>query len=437
MCGFTITKTQIPNLLKHRGKEVYEHKQGDWFLCFNSLPISSNNTGIFQPLVFKDFSIMFNGEIFNYKELNQRSKSDLHYLSELFIKIKNDPIKLYEESLEWDGFWAISIITDDSVYCFTDPIGKKQLYYSRNGIASEIKPLLQNSDYDYFEYSELNFGIHSTNFSTVKRFLPGYLYKYSIGANMPYKVMGQKYFNRDVKMDLYNAIDISVKERLENKIDGVSLLLSGGLDSNIVLHHAMKYTKEIDIVSFESEESELVKDICDSNGLEVKFIKPVEDEIKNAVFAYEHSLDYGSLLANYLLFKNCSNYIVLSGDGADELFSGYKRAIKENTWQFDVMSELPYYHNIRLDRTSMAHTKESRCPLMSYRLINIAKRIPHEQRKNKQCLRATYKSILDDVIINGIKKPLRYMNEKNYNLLLTKNMHENIWKIKSNNLITN
>lgn len=436
MCGYTITKKSIPNLLKHRGTEIYDHKQGNWFIQFNSLPLSSHKMGLHQPLIFKDCSVVFNGEIFNYKELNTKSKSDLHYLSDLFIKINHNPIKLYEESLKWEGFWAISIITSLSIYSFTDPIGKKQLYSSKNGISSEIKPLIQNSDYEYFPYTESNFGTHGTNFSTVKRLIPGYLYHYDFNYNMPSRLKNQDYLKNRLRMDLYEAIDLSVKERLENRIDGVSILLSGGLDSNIILHHVMKYTKEIDIVSFESEESELVKDICDANGLEVNFVKPDESVLSEAVEAYEYSLDYGSLLANYILFKNCANHIVLSGDGSDELFSGYSRALKDDTWNYDVFMELPYYHNIRLDRTSMAHTKESRCPLMSYRLINLSRQIPYEQRRNKLCLRSLYENKLPSAVVNGLKKPLRHLNDKVYNLSLTNKTHQNLWqKMKQESML--
>lgn len=427
MCGFTITKKEINNILNHRGTEVYHHKQGEWNICFNSLPLSSNKTGVHQPLVFKECSIVFNGEIFNYKELNPKAKSDLNYLSDLFIKIQHSPIKLYEESLKWEGFWAICIISNKSIFSFTDPIGKKQLYYSSNGISSEIKPLLLDAEYEYYEYDETSFGKHGTNFSNVNRFIPGTFYKYDFENTRPSKVKSINYFNKDFKMDLYEAIDLSVKERLENRMDGISLLLSGGIDSNILLHHILNYTKEIDIVSFKSDESKIVKDICDSNGLEVRFIDADESLLLDAIKSYEHSLDYGSLLANYSLFKNCKNYVVLSGDGSDELFSGYNRALKEDTWNYDVMMELPYYHNIRLDRTSMAHTKENRCPLMSYRLINIARRIPYEKRRGKLCLRSLYKDKIPDYILNGIKKPLRHLNDKNYNVLLTKKIHKEIW----------
>lgn len=428
MCGFTITKESIPNVISHRGTEVNSLNKKDWFICFNSLPISSNNTGLKQPLQLDNYELVFNGEIFNYKELNNKSRSDLHYIADLFKSCKNDIEKFYKESIKWEGFWAISILNPNGdLYSFTDPLGKKQLYYSSNGVSSEIKPLLLGSDYIYMEYDQFSYGKNQTNFSNVSRFIPGNLYCYKKDTRMPYLVLSQKYFTDTTDQNIYDIIDKAVNERLENRIDGISILLSAGLDSNIILHHLLKQTKDIDVVSYESDESEMVKDICDANGLEVTFVKPDESFFDKAVHAYEHSLDFGSLLPNYLLFKNCKNRIVLTGDGSDELFSGYARSLIMDTWKDDVFKELPYYHNIRIDRTSMIHTREARSPLMSNRLVNVSKRIKWNDRVGKKVLREIYLPYLPDFVINGDKKPLRHNKDKGYNYNLVKEKHESIW----------
>jgi len=50
MCGIQLTKKQTPNLIKHRGDFHFDGKEFDWFYNFSSLPISSNETGLTQPL---------------------------------------------------------------------------------------------------------------------------------------------------------------------------------------------------------------------------------------------------------------------------------------------------------------------------------------------------------------------------------------------------
>jgi asparagine synthetase B (glutamine-hydrolysing) len=226
--------------------------------------------------------------------------------------------------------------------------------------------------------------------------------------------------------DLYSLIDTSVKSRLENKYDKVSLLLSGGLDSSIILHHTLKYCDKVDIVSIENGEKENIQKLQDHYNLEINYIPDnyTDLDLKQAVISYEHSLDYGSLIPNYLLFKNCKNSLVLTGDGADELFSGYSRCLTKDTWNYDVFYELPYYHNIRLDRTSMMFTKEARSPLMSFPLLRYANTLKWKDRRNKKILRELYEGLLPVDIVKGNKKPLRLNNDKQKNKTMVELMHK-------------
>lgn len=422
MCGFTVTREAIPNLLKHRGIFEMNHSTPKWEVNFNSLPLSSGTGKIYQPLVHHSGRVLiFNGEIFNYKTLDSQADSDLEYLANIFGTLS--PIELYAGSSKWDGFWAIAIIEpNQDLYWFTDWIGKKQLYYDELvGIASEIKPLLVRPYHYVPHLGGEFFGTSTTPFSNTWRSLPGALYK---NFRKVLEISGGEFH----RWNLYDTIHEAVEERMENKLDGVSLLLSSGLDSNILLHHMLKITQNIEIISFEGPEFENVQRICELNKLQAKFIKQEDADLETAVRAYEYPLDYGSLLPNYQLFKACSNYVVMTGDGADEFFSGYNRSKAADTFYFDVYRELPYYHNIRIDRMSMIHTKEARSPLMSYKVLNAAKRIPLNERTGKQCLRELYKDVLPDFVINGNKTPLRTSHSKEENIQKTKLIHQQIFK---------
>lgn len=430
MCGITIKKHEFKSSISHRGIVDIEGQINDWFYVFNSLPLSSNNTGIVQPVKYHKTSILFNGEIFNYKELGKNCKSDVHYLYDLLKKVNGDILKFYNESLKWDGFWSIVLINENDLFFFSDPLGKKQMYYSKDGISSEIKGLL--NEYEYFSYGPQEFGTSMTNFSTVQRALPGKLYCYNIKLQRAYKITELNYLNIKEEGNLYDIIDQSVKRRLENRINGITLFLSGGLDSNIVLHHTLKYTKDIEILTIENEEKTIIDQLSNDLNLNIKYLSNEfndHDYIK-AVESYEYNYDLGSLMPNYKLFENTSNHVVLTGDGSDELFGGYSRNLKQDTWDFDANKELPFYHNIRLDRLSMAKTIECRSPLMSNPLYRYSRGISWQQRQNKQCLRDCYEGILPGYITKGDKKPLRLFNSKDENLNKIKLIHKQIYNKK-------
>jgi len=177
-------------------------------------------------------------------------------------------------------------------------------------------------------------------------------------------------------------------------------------------------------------ELDIVSNICNDLNIIPTIIKDEfnAEDLHSAVYHYEYSLDLGSLMPNYLLFKNCKNSLVLTGDGSDELFSGYERSKYSDTWEFDVFKELPYYHNIRLDRMSMLFTKEARNPLMSLPLLRYSRFQNRLDMVGKRHLRELYKNILPDYIINGKKLPLRYKHDKEYNIQLIKSKHKEIWQ---------
>lgn len=437
MCGFSITVEPLDgDLLKHRGVKRSRTITREGFIDFHSLPLSSHGKNLEQPLMvthpggIKTY-LCFNGEIFNYQELDPKAESDLHYLQGLLQK-RYSVMEIYAESVKWEGFWAIGIMHNSRLYMFTDWLGKKQLYVNRDlGIASEIKPLIREPFYSWQDYDEGNFNTVNTNFTSVKRVPPGMLceFKYKeAGNNVGLKELlripigGPSEFSWN---GLYSVIDKAVEERLQNRYDGISLLLSSGLDSNIILHHTLKRTRNIDVVTYRSPETPNVIRTCESLGLDLRIVEPDYSEYDEAVKAYECSLDYGSLMPNYQLFKACKNSAVLTGDGSDEFFSGYGRSKEKDTFFYDVFMELPYYHNIRIDRTSMAHTKEARSPLMAYRVLNYITQLPLDVRRQKKILKLLYAGRIPDYVLAYPKTPLRTDMDKAENRIKCLTSHKN------------
>lgn len=418
MCGIQITKNKIPNGISHRGIQHFNGSVGNWYYHFSSLPLSSNNKGLTQPIELNKGYLLFNGEIFNYNEFGKYS-SDLHYLKSLFnygLLSK----RFRSEYKKWDGFWSICYVTDDSVVMFTDPLGKKQLYYNHNGICSEIKPLLDNIEI----MPEPKFGTLNTKFNNIYRCIPGHFYTYLFNSSMAYSSTDN--FNllsylteKSTDSDLYDLINRSVVLRSVTNYNQIGLLFSGGLDSSIVAYHLIKNKIKFTAVSIENNENEQCSRMAKYFGIEPVYIdnKVSEEELVKIYKSYEHSYDLGSVVPQYLLFKKCKQLglnTVLTGDGSDELFGGYNRAIHSDTFEYDVFKELPYYHHIRLDRCSMAHTVECRNPFLSTPIINYARYLKRENRVGKRILKEIYRDKIP--FVDADKKPLRPIGTKQENL---------------------
>ena len=443
MCGILLTldgSEASLDSIRHRGIERTVVEKDGVFLCHHRLPIQTSDGDEWnQPKeISPGIYLMFNGEIFNY----DRSvySSDIEYLCSLFSVYKGNSFEMFcamfiPHIQTWDGFWSIVIYDSNTkdVICFTDPLGKKQLYYSEKGeISSEIKSLAYNqSPIDQAFISKVRkWGYNTDNrtpYMDVKRFLPNTIYSYNIGSpefklsfpeyhkswNSPIpELIGKSY---EEHMDwLWEKMIQSVQNRLISKNYPISLLVSGGLDSSIIAAILSGTETKVTWYSIENGESEYVKILANKLNKEVTFLEYGMDEDLNwEIYKYwnETPIDLGSVVPQYHLFKaikqNSDHRIVLSGDGADELFGGYKRIHEYDSQFSDVFDELSFYHLPRLDKMSMAHTLELRNPFLNLEIVRFALNLPLEWRKDKKILKDTFGPLLPEEIVNRKKAPLK------------------------------
>ena len=443
MCGILLTldgSEASLDAIKHRGIEKTVVEKNGVFLCHHRLPIQTtdgddwNQPKEISPGIF----LMFNGEIFNYDRSFYSSDTD--YLCNLFSVYRGGSFEMFcamfiPHVQTWDGFWAITLYDANTqdVIAFTDPLGKKPLYYSDKGeICSEIKGLAYNqSPIDQTFISEVKkWGYNVNNrtpYTDVKRFLPNTIYYYNLNSpefkttypeyyklwNHPIpQLVGKSY--EDHMEWLWTKMFESVKNRLISKNYPISLLISGGLDSSIIAAILEGTGSDVTWYSIENGESEFVNILSQKFNKKVNFLQyDMNENLNQEIYQVwnETPIDLGSVIPQYHLFKaikeNSDHRIVLSGDGADELFGGYKRIHEYDSQGSDIFDELSFYHLPRLDKMSMSHTLELRNPFLNLEIVNFALRLPLEWRKDKKILKDTFGPLLPDEIVNRKKEALK------------------------------
>lgn len=426
MCGIFIHREPDNfHMLSHRGLEDSMIERKGLSLCHTRLPIQTEVGDDYQqPIeIEKNVYMLYNGELFNYnKELYV---NDVDYLIHFFHNYNPDSLDI-NRMQNWDGFWAIVIIdfNRNHMLAFTDPLGKKQLYYDDEyNICSEINPLCnKDSSYDkVFKSTVLKFGYNMddrTPYTNIKRVLPGKFYSFDLKK---YTLNTIDYWDWNYPIQSTGGfrylMNRSVQNRTLSKNYPISLLLSGGLDSTIVLYHLIfnGYKNEnINIYAINNEEDEYYIELCkDFFGVDITYINYsmdslTKEELRDLFRSYnETPIDLGSVIPQHKLFSCMSEKIVLSGDGADELFGGYKRINKYDSQHSDVFQELPFYHLPRLDRASMRYTMELRCPFLSHDIIKFALKLKYPFRKNKVFLKDLYSSSIPKEIIERKKETLK------------------------------
>ena len=430
MCGILLTdKLKSLNSIEHRGTESRCINVGSKYLIHHRLPIQTLDDDEWSQPVQLDRHryLLFNGEIFNYN--TSKYGSDTEYLKDFFTEWDGKSISDFQK---WDGFWAIVLYNSKTkeTICLTDPLGKKLLYYDMEGnICSEIKGIkTPTMELDpSFISACYKWGYNHddrTPYSDIKRILPGKIYRWKDESPETKTITNIEYFNNILIPEFYedrvqylrDLMYQSVKNRLLSKGYKIAVLLSGGLDSSIIagILCDLGYKDSINWYTIENDETEYVNLLEKYHGIKVKKLNYQIDgnnDLKEIYSKWNESpIDLGSVVPQYYLFKAVSEEklrIVLSGDGADELFGGYRRVNQYDPQGSDVFHELTYYHLPRLDKMSMAYTIELRNPFLGHQVIDLALKLPFEERKNKKILKDAFKDIVPEEIIERAKAPLK------------------------------
>ncbi len=348
---------EMADTIIHRGPDDADYYVEDGAaLGFRRLSIIDLDTGS-QPIENEDGTkvLVFNGEIYNFMDL----RAELEAAGHIFKTRTDSEVLLhgYEEYgkgllSKLRGMFAFVIWdkTEKNLFGARDIFGIKPFYYYLNGdtflFGSEIKSFLPHPsfkkelntaripEYMSFEYIPDN----ETLFKNVYKLLSCECFTYQNG-----KMSVERYF--DFEYDIDNSKNLEqwadlITETFEgstraHKISDVEVgcFLSSGVDSSYTVHELSKLMKlKTFSVGYEEEKySELsyAKEFSEVEGVENYAVKIDADDFFGIAPTVQYHMDEPlpnpSALPLYFLAKKSSEYVkvVLSGEGADELFGGY------------------------------------------------------------------------------------------------------------------
>lgn len=375
MCGFVgyvnkqkdkkDTIKEMADLIVHRGPDSDGYYTDDTIaMGFRRLSIIDLNNGS-QPIYNEDKTkvIIFNGEIYNFKDI----KGDLVKKGHKFSTNTDTEVILhgYEEYSEkildkLRGMFAF-VIYDKStkeVFAARDFYGIKPFYYAMMGdtfmFGSEIKSFLVHPDFvrdfnpdalEYYLTFQYN-AMEETFFKNVFKLMPGHYLKYKDG-----KLDITKYYELKFEEDdtlSYDEWKQGIKERLEDSIKAhkisdveVGSFLSSGVDSSFVA--ASSDVSKTFTVGFDNKnysEISYAKDLSKKiNTVNINKTVTKEEYFKNLsniMYYMDEPLADPSAVALYFVTSIASENVKvsLSGEGADEIFGGYNIYQEPFVWSW-------------------------------------------------------------------------------------------------------
>lgn len=336
-----------------------------------------------QP--FKDDSgryiLIFNGEIYNYKQLYKsylsdielKTNSDTEVLLHLLIRKGADALNLLH------GFFAFSFTdlqTQKSLIA-RDRLGKKPILYYRDSdkfiFASEIKAIEafklklsinKNSVYQYFTYN-YNPSNKETIYSEIYKLAPGEFLDVDLKtgqyqSHFWYSILPPKpnvaITYVQAQEQLINLLTDAVQERLVADVP-LGAFLSGGIDSSVVVALASKFVNQLNTFSIgfsdnpffdETKYAQLVAKKYKTNHETILIDSSVLlANVQNVLDYIDEPFADSSALAVYVLSKETKKHVTvaLSGDGADEVFAGYNKysgeyKIQNANWSLNLLKHL-------------------------------------------------------------------------------------------------
>ena len=369
------TLTKMSDTLAHRGPDgegVWINENNTVGFAHRRLAIIDVTEAAAQPMHYlKRYSIVYNGEIYNYKEVRyDLQKAGYHFTTESDTEVilaafdfyKNDCVKYF------DGMFAFAIWDDttQTLFCARDIFGEKPFYYFIDKdvfvFASEMKALWAigiNKNID--EKMMVNYIAIGQVQNAANKSHSFYKNIFSLSAahtgllsidQMHFTLSKYRDINKEniVKISEKDAVEImdsllkkSVSYRLRSDVP-VGSSLSGGIDSSTIAYYIKQQNstklqgafKTFSAVfpGFHNDESIFIKELCEKFHLQNNVVTPTSEGLINdfdkLCYHQEEPFTSSSIYAQYKVYELAAANnikVLLDGQGADETLAGYTKYI--------------------------------------------------------------------------------------------------------------
>ncbi len=363
--------TKLMDSIASRGNDSKgTYKEKNIFLGHHRLSIIDTSDKSNQPMKINDLVIIFNGVIYNYKKLRKNliskghvfnSSGDTEVIIRLYIEYGSECINYL------DGVFSFAIYDTkkNNLFLARDRIGIKPLYYTLDNnefrFSSSMNGLINRNEKPQINPIALHYQFTLHSVVPAPHTIISGIHKLEPGHTLKITQSGESYLNKyfdinEVEIKDYKEQEIIerstylLKKAVEKRVNiadvPVGILLSGGLDSSLITSLAKKFKEQIDTYSigFNTVNEEVGNEFYYSDLVAKDFktshikYKINDDELFNnldlvisnmsePMFSQDSSAFF--LLSNRVS-KN--NKVVLSGQGADEVFGGY-------FWYEQIMNE--------------------------------------------------------------------------------------------------
>ncbi|KAF8354262.1 hypothetical protein PRIPAC_95885 [Pristionchus pacificus] len=375
----------------HRGPDCrgsYVHPESGDILVHERLAIM--DLSCVQPLMgsSEHHQVVHNGEIYNHVALRKNELADKQLRTTCDSEVI---IFLYEKLRDGsfcnllDGVFAFALICDGEFMAARDPLGVKQMYY---GVDKECR---------YFFSNEMKSIEDITGETKLAPFPPGHYYQPDKGFVRYYQPLwfDHRLCTKEADLTLIRQtlIDGVIKRLMSDA--PIAILLSGGLDSSLVSSIAAREMRRlrlpihsfavgVDAKSPDAIAARKVANFIGTDHHEVHFTLEEGIAIIDKLVWHLETYDVTSIRAStpmYILseyIRKMGIKVVLSGEGADEIFGGYlyfHNAPSEEEFQKETIERVLHLYTadcLRADKSCMAHSVEVRVPFLDKKFLDVA-----------------------------------------------------------------